>query len=251
MITKFIEPFVLPPGVFVLLILALGVWLLLGRKEKGSGWVTIALACVLYIASTGAVSELLIRPLEGAYPPPEASSACSADAVVVLGGGAVSSSPAEGGGPALNPESVGRLVYGVRLAGELPLPLVVTGGRPFADESRPSWAEAAARVARELGIEDERLILEEESRTTWENARYVAELDIKNPILVTSAWHMPRSVYSFEEHGMSPIPAPTVYRGDPVGPVPPDFLPSASGLETTATALHEYVGLVYYVVRYR
>lgn len=247
MITKFIEPFLLPPGLFFLLLLALALWLIHWRRDRLSGIAALIIALLLYLFSTPAMGELLIRPLERAFPPPEAGEACWGDAIVVLGGGAKSSSPAEGGEPALSVESLSRLVYAVRLAREMPLPLVITGGRAMGRQDRPSEAEAAARVARSLGIAEERLLLEEESRTTWENALYVSrEFSTTAPLLVTSAWHMPRAVYSFRRHGMEPVPAPTAYRGDPAPPLATDFLPTPGGFETSSRALHEYLGLLYY-----
>ena len=251
MISKFIEPFLLPPGLFVVLLVALGVWLIRWRRDRLSGILTLSVALLFYLLSTAVVGELLIRPLENAYPPPETGEACWGDAIVVLGGGSKVSSPAEGGAPALTEESTGRLVYGVRLAREMPLPLVFTGGRALGREDRPSEAEAAARVAKSLGVPEERLLLEERSRTTWENALYVSEeFETRAPLLVTSAWHMPRAVYSFRKHGMEPVPAPTLYRSDPAPPLPTDFLPSSGGFERSSLALHEYLGLLYYWLRY-
>jgi uncharacterized SAM-binding protein YcdF (DUF218 family) len=251
MISKFIEPFLLPPGMFVLFLVALGIWLLRRRRDRLSGILSLAIAGVLYLFSTAVIGELLISPLESGYPPPASGEACWGDAIVVLGGGSKTSSPAEGGAPALTEESTGRLVYGVRLAREMPLPLIFTGGRALGREDRPSEAEAAARVARSLGIPEGQLFLEERSRTTWENARYVAEeFELSRPLVVTSAWHMPRAMYSFRAHGMEPVPAPTLYRSDPAPPLPTEFLPSAGGFETGSRALHEYVGLLYYRLRY-
>ncbi len=251
MISKFIEPFLLPPGLFVVLLVALGVWLIRWRRDRLSGILTLSVALLFYLLSTAVIGELLIRPLENAYPPPETGEARWGDAIVVLGGGSKVSSPAEGGAPALTEESTGRLVYGVRLAREMPLPLVFTGGRALGREDRPSEAEAAARVAKSLGVPEERLLLEERSRTTWENALYVSEeFETRAPLLVTSAWHMPRAVYSFRKHGMEPVPAPTLYRSDPAPPLPTDFLPSSGGFERSSLALHEYLGLLYYWLRY-
>lgn len=250
-ITKFIEPFVLPPGLFFLLLILLGIWLWRFRKERATGVATLLFAVLVYLYSIPAMGELLIAPLERAYPPPATGEACWGDAIVVLGGGALSSSPAEGGAPALTGESTGRLVYGVRLAREMPVPLIFTGGRAMGREDRPSEAEAAEGVARSLGLESGRVKIEERSRTTWENALYLAEgFDTRVPLLVTSAWHMPRAIYSFRAHGMDPVAAPTLYRSDPAPPLATDFLPSPGGFETSSRALHEYVGLLYYWIRY-
>lgn len=251
MISKLIEAFLLPPGFFVVLLIGLALWLLRWRRDRLSGVIALGVAVVLYLLSTAVMGEVLIRPLEQAYPPPEAGEACWGDAIVVLGGGARTSSPAEGGAPALTEQSTGRLVYGIRLARQMPFPLIFTGGRPLGRADRPSEAEAAARVAESLGIPADRLRLEERSRNTWENAAFVRErFNTKAPLVVTSAWHMPRAIYSFREHGMEPVPAPTLYRSDPAPPLLTDFLPSSGGLETSSLALHEYLGLLYYRIRY-
>lgn len=251
MISKLIESFLLPPGLFVVLLGALALWLLRWRRDRLAGMLALCVAILLYLFSTAVVGGLLISPLEGAYPPPESGEACWGDAIVVLGGGSRASSPAEGGAPALTEESTGRLVYGVRLAREMPLPLIFTGGRPLGREDRPSEAEAAARVAESLGIPPRRLLLEERSRNTWENAAFVLEeFKTRVPLLVTSAWHMPRAMYSFREQGTEPVPAPTLYRSDPAPPLPTDLLPSSGGFETSSLALHEYLGLLYYWLRY-
>lgn len=251
LITKLIEPFLLPPGLFVLLLLAVGTLLLLRRRARLEGWITLAAAVVLWLISTSVIGELLIAPLENAYPPPDSAEACWGDAVVVLGGGTVSSSPAEAGRPALTEESTGRLAYGVRLARQTALPVIFTGGRAMGRRDRPSEAEAAEIVATDLGIAAERFFRESRSRTTWENARYVAEdFETAAPLLVTSAWHMPRAVYSFRQHGIEPVPAPTLYRSDPAPPLLTDFLPSPGGLEKSTLALHEYLGILYYRLRY-
>ncbi|MFW5812234.1 MAG: YdcF family protein [Alkalispirochaetaceae bacterium] len=252
MITKLIEPFLLPPGLFAALTILLALRLLLGRRDQLTGGLTLTAGALLYLLSTPVVAELLVAPLERAYPPPDSAQACWGDAIVVLGGGALSSSPAEGGEPALSTESTGRLVYGVRLARELPFDLIFTGGSALGREDRPTEAAAARRVALGLGIDEARFFLEQRSRTTWENARYVGEqFDTIAPILVTSALHMPRAVYSFRAQGIEPVPAPTLFRSDPAPPLLTDFLPSAGGLDTSSRALHEYLGLLYYRIRFR
>ncbi|MFO8065878.1 MAG: YdcF family protein [Spirochaetota bacterium] len=284
MITKFIEALLLPPGIFVVLMVGAAVWCMRccdnrdtdRRSARGNavdsetdadagpvrfwdhwsrgrtvGVFLLVVAGLLYGFSTSVVGELLIAPLERAYAPPETEEACWGDAIVVLGGGLRSASPGERGAPALTDESTGRLVYGVRLAREMPLSLLYSGGNSAGGGDRPTGAEAAARVAESLGIEPDRLELEARSRTTWENAMYTAQdFDTNVPLLVTSAWHMPRAMYSFREHGMDPVPVPTLYRSDPARPRAIDFLPSAGGFETSSRALHEYIGLLYYRLRY-
>ena len=79
------------------------------------------------------------------------------------------------------------------------------------------------------------------------NASGVAELAKgKRGILVTSAFHMPRSMLSFQKMGMEVVAAPTDYRAKRSALTWADWLPSVSAMETSAAALHEYVGLPFY-----
>ena len=82
----------------------------------------------------------------------------------------------------------------------------------------PSEAETARRDLLGLGVPDEAIILEPESRTTGENAKFTAEVlktrGFTQPILVTSAFHMKRSVLNFENNGVAVQPFPVGYRVD-------------------------------------
>ena len=80
--------------------------------------------------------------------------------------------------------------------------------------------------------------------------------EIKTAYLVTNAWHMPRAMYAF--HSVLKITKNTEIKviAAPMGYVvlPPNqgilnYLPSFSALDTSATALHEYVGMVWYRLR--
>ena len=95
---------------------------------------------------------------------------------------------------------------------------------------------------------------EEQSLNTAENAYYSAKLlkqnDINSIFLVTHAWHMRRSVMVFENQGLNVTAAPTIFvsRDDDFSLM--DYLPSAGALYQTRLALHEYLGMVWYKMKY-
>ena len=93
-IGKILAALVFPPGIFIALAAACAI-LAIKNKRKAAGIVAILDALLLYALSTGAVSSLLIAPLENGYPPIIASD--DARAIVVLGGGYNDSSPERGG----------------------------------------------------------------------------------------------------------------------------------------------------------
>ena len=87
------------------------------------------------------------------------------------------------------------------------------------------------------------------STNTMENAAYSAqvlqEAGIRKIYLVTHAWHMPRAVLAFEKAGLEVIPAPTAFVSRSDGQLQ-DFLPSASALQLTYYAIHEWLGILWY-----
>jgi uncharacterized SAM-binding protein YcdF (DUF218 family) len=99
------------------------------------------------------------------------------------------------------------------------------------------------------GIPPARILLEERSRSTHENAVYTKELFRPAPgevwVLVTSAYHMPRSMGAFAAAGWHVIPYPVDFRIDPQTGLRADFS-LLDGLGTSTLAGKEWVGLVGY-----
>lgn len=249
LLSKLFTVLVLPPG---LIVLGLFLALAFRRKRAGKAVLTV-LAALVYALSLGPVSNLLLLPLENRYPALSGSFAAPGDTdfVVVLGGGSVAGSPEEGGRDSLSGDAVKRALHGFRIASRFGLPLVFSGGRVF-DRGQEPEAKAAARFLAGLGMERKRILEEGESRNTWQNARFVKEtFGAKRVILVTSAYHMPRSVWCFEKNGIAVIAAPADYHADRgLAFAPADFLPSMHALEESYLALHEYLGILSYKVVY-
>ena len=286
MLTKFIEPWLLFPGI-VIVFLAAGAIILLGivrhhrivlraariaRPLLVLSVATLTVAVALYALSTDALADRLMRRLESAYVaggeaaltaqgasaadgaalPPALPPAFAPDAVVVLGGGVVASSPAEDGAPALSAEAESRLVYGFRLARSLGVPIVVSGGTVFGEG--PAEGDVAAALLIELGMPPEMIRVEAASRTTAENAIFSArDFTPVRPAVVTSAYHMRRSLFAFRAAGLDPIPAPCVFRAsNPPEPLRPDhFLPNVHALESSSIVWRETVGYWWYRIRFR
>jgi len=235
---------VFPPGLFILFILVSLVFGLFNRRKTALGIMTFTIIA-FYLLSMNAFSNLLIAPLENRYPP--ISKAEDSRAIVVLGGGYNDSSPEYGGGPALAPAAEKRVVYGLELSRRFDLPLIFSGGKGYNVKTEGTEADAAYRLWQSLGLAKNRITLEKDSLDTRTNASGVAGI-VKGEriILVTSASHMPRAMFSFEKAGINAIPAPTDYRAKRSPFTWTDYMPDISALENSNSALHEYVGLAYY-----
>ena len=245
LLVKALGSILVPPGLnIVLALLALA---LLRFARRGGALVMFAAAGSLYVLSTGVGAGALERSLYE-YPAlsPEIDLS-GAGAIAVLGGGGARldyEGSASAGGSTLE-----RLHHAASLHRRTGLPLLVAGGR--AAPGRPSAARLMVRsLENDFGLGAR--FVESRSRTTAENAAHsaglLAEAGITRIVLVTHGTHMSRAVDAFERQGIEVVPAPVV--GLPLRLGVTSFLPRANALATSASALHEYVGRLWYRVRY-
>jgi uncharacterized SAM-binding protein YcdF (DUF218 family) len=234
---------VLPPTI-LLLIAAIGVLALRRRPRLGRGIIAVALIA-LWLVATPLLATRLIGLLQRPRESIAFAGPAPAEAIVVLASGVAELAP-EYGGPTLEPLSLVRLRYGAALQRRFHLPVLLTGGSPR--NGVPATAELMAGVmARELGVRPR--WLETEASNTWENAARSTPLlrrdGIDTVLLVTHAWHMPRSVLCFEAFGLRVVPAPTGF----VTPAPLEWtslVPTARALQLSAWAAHEVAGMLWY-----
>jgi uncharacterized SAM-binding protein YcdF (DUF218 family) len=243
-LNKLLPVFVLPLGIAFLLVL----WALVRRRR----WPVFVAAVWLYAASTPIVGNSLLGWLESRYPLLEPAKLAPADAVLVLGGIM---------GPERAPqyfpewaESVDRFEAGVRLvqmgkAGKL----LFTGGRIPWEKRRETEGVAMRRAAVARGVALADIDVTGEAGNTRDEARAVAEYcrkqGFKRIILITTAWHMPRAAWLFRRAGVDFVPFPVDYRVDPTRPLTLlDFVPNATALQNTETALRECYGNAFYRV---
>ncbi|MDA8099579.1 MAG: YdcF family protein [Nitrospiraceae bacterium] len=245
-ITRLLQILLTPPSI-ILAILFAGFWL--SRRNPQAGRALLVLGTVfLYLASVPSVADLLIKPLESAYPPFHDTGTLHADAVVSLGGGVrdLSWVPA---GPVPSSNALERVVAAAVIARKLDIPLLFSGGSGEITPGAVSEAAASTRLAEDLGIQPDRILIEDRSRNTLENAGETRRI-LKGTtiILVTSAFHMKRAVALFQREGFTVIPAPTGFRAETRPPSVRNILPSADSLATTATALSEYLNRAWYTL---
>ena len=128
--------------------------------------------------------------------------------------------------------------------------VVFTGGSGSLTPAVSTEALQARKLMAALGVDPARVTLEERSRNTDENARFTAALVHPEPsqrwLLVTSAFHMPRSMGVFEKAGFNVVAFPVAYRTlGPGSGLLWDFDP-ARNLRIFEIAMREWVGLAAY-----
>lgn len=204
-----------------------------------------AVALLLYLTVIPLTSQPLIKGLERQYGQPNAA---SGDVIVVLGGGATRGTPDLGGEGNLSGGAANRLMTAVRLHRTTGLPILFSGGQVFSDSGNE--ADIARRQLIGLGVPESDILVENRSLNTEQNAVYTAELlkssGLSRPVLVTSAFHLPRAMREFRLAGVDPEPFPTDYlsSGGRFSFYPGLLAPSSAAAATTGTALKEYLGLL-------
>lgn len=228
-------------------------WLLLtlGRRRLSHLCLLLGVA-IIWVFSTPAVSNALRSSLELRYLPMAIAATPKADVIVILGGALAYPVP-----PRLETELTNesdRVLHAARLyhAGKAPHILASGGTMPW------SQAGSEAAIIRDLllewGVPAEAILLETESRTTRENALYTRELlaerNLSQVLLVTSAMHMPRSVATFAALDIAVIPTPTdITVTTQLDGTLLDWLPSSGSLDASSRAIKEYLGMWVYWLR--
>jgi uncharacterized SAM-binding protein YcdF (DUF218 family) len=231
----------MPPEGLIWLIL---IGLAIGRFRRRSGVILAGLGLAgLYALSMPIVGGSLIASLESRQQPP--SDAPPPGAIIVLGadGDHTLDMPDKA---APGPLSLQRLATAAALARKTNLPVLITGGNVGTDQ--PPIADLMAEQFNDaFGLQA--MWRETRSYNTCENARFSAAIlrrsDVPAAYLVTHAWHMPRSVLSFERAGYPVIPAPVYGDAVEIHGVS-DFLPHANAWLRSYFAIHEWIGLIAY-----
>jgi uncharacterized SAM-binding protein YcdF (DUF218 family) len=232
----------------ILVIMGLAGLALTATRFRRTGRGIAALAIVLLaIAGIGPLGKALLKPLEEQFPPWDPAHGTPAGIVVL--GGAIDPDFAALHSPGLN-DNADRVAAIPALAKAYPQARIVySGGNARLGSRAPSEAAFAGALLESVGIAKDRLTLEERSRTTAENAVYTKEIAAPKPsetwLLVTSAYHMPRSIGAFRKAGFAVEPYPVDYRA-PGRLRTLSIDDAASGLRRTDVAAREWLGLLAY-----
>ena len=252
LLSKVLTLLATPIGVTLFLCVVALIFSYLQRHSLSRVSIMLAIAC-LWFGSTSLFSDSLYRNLEQTYPNVAVAQLPKAEAIVVLGGGVRAAAPPNEF-PDLN-QAGDRLLHGARLykAGKADK-IILSGGQVFPNEIVASGAFAMKRLLIEWGVDEEDILLEEKSRTTYENAvetkKLLQEKNWQRVLLVTSAGHMPRSMCSFQKAGIDAIPASTDYEiTDSPGPWVFNVMPSSGAHDLAARGIKEYLGRWVYQLR--
>lgn len=246
--TQLIAGLFLPLSLFFVAMLV--AFLLRKSKKKTAYRIGISSVILLYIASLPLLSSYLQNRIDIRHHYPQSISDSTFSAIVILGGYTSQISTSRGQKvQALT--GIDRLFSGINLWFEGWAPVVIlTGGTRYPDTETPESERIKSHVLRYWNIPEDVILSEPKSMTTRENALFTAALmeDEGMPlsvVLVTSATHMRRAVFAFEQAGFEVYPYATDYSNFSTG-FPAGFLPSVSALHFTSGVFKERLGFWYY-----
>ena len=234
--------FLIGIGVFGAILLATR-FASLGRK------LLIASIALLAICGFSPLGNWLLYPLEQRFPPWDAGRGAP-DGIVVLGG-SIDLDLSAAHGVAVVRNSADRLIATVALARRYPNARIIFSGGSgnlISDDARE--ADYAAAVFESLGVSTARLTMERRSRNTQENAEFSRALAAPKTgerwLLVTSAFHMPRSVGVFRKAGFAVEPYPVSWLVGVRADLFKFSVLSVEGLVRVDVGVREWIGLAAY-----
>ncbi|MEO8986649.1 MAG: YdcF family protein [Rhodanobacter sp.] len=231
-------------ALFVLLVLlgSLAAW----RGRRGlAGAAVAALVLLSVLVGCGVLPRLLLQRLQAPYALRPALDWAPHNAIVLLTGDSIDV-PGDQVEPSMS--AYGRIseaavLYHACRQAQVSCKLLVSGGDPA--HMGTTLAVSYGHVLQELGVSTDDLILESRSDNTWQNAQFsrplLAKLDLPRIWLVSSAWHLRRSVLYFDHFGIVATPVRADYLRARIS-----LWPSASNMVLTDIALHEYLGIARY-----
>lgn len=219
---KILTSFLLPPGIFIIALIFIGA-LFLFKKRWKIGIVNCLIGCLMWVLSISPVSNALLRGFEiGTYIPENPQG----DVIFLLGGGS-------------SEHKFERFVAAVGLQKRLDLPIIIPTEKYYKD------------LLIEFGLPSDKIIIENKSRDTIENAAFAHEICAKSgyerPIIVTSAYHIRRAAMIFEKAGMNVTAFPAHHISWGTKGLR-DYLPH--NFVKSSIAIKEYAGLLFYNLAY-
>lgn len=250
MLSKTLGVMLLPTN-FLIGFSLIGAILLATRRARAGRRLLIISITLLAICAFSPLGNILLYPLEQRFPPWDPGQGAP-DGIIVLGG-SIDADLSVAHGSTVVRSAPDRIIAAAGVAHRYPnARILFTGGSSRLISNDAREADFAASVFESLGISKSRLIMERRSRNTLENAEFSKAIAAPKPgerwLLVTSAFHMPRSVGLFRKVGFAVEPYPVDWRVGGLSDLLVFSSQATDGLARVDGAVREWAGLLAYRV---
>lgn len=239
---------IISPLPIILFLILIGIKHIYSKKNK-SGFLLILMSLIIYSCSCNFLINPLMLSLENDFPSLSQEKIKNSNIYILLGGGILSNTKI-GSTPTMH--AYPRILKTIELYKKSPKPVYISGGISIGNKESESFIYKNLLV--KSGVNEENIFIEEKSKTTAENSKYIKEImkskNIKSGILITSAYHMPRSMAIFKDKNFIFYPANAGYLGNFSNQKLLNYIPSFKNLFYLNIILHEYIGRVYYYIKY-
>jgi uncharacterized SAM-binding protein YcdF (DUF218 family) len=237
------------PTNFLIGIGVIGALLLATRFASLGRRLMVVSVLMLAVCGFSPLGSWLLYPLESRFPPWDAARGAP-DGIIILGGSIDADLSVAHGGAVVRSEA-DRIIAAAVLARQYPnARILFTGGSANLLSNDAKEADYASVLFESLGVAKSRLTMERRSRNTQENVEFSKAMVMPKSgerwLLVTSAFHMPRSVGLFRKAGFAVEPYPVDWRVGGKGDLLAFFPVADDGLGRTEIALREWMGLIAY-----
>lgn len=237
------------PDMIMMLLIAVGIVFLLFKNTKWAKRFILSACSLVLLFGIVPIGFWMLEHLENRFPPITEIPA-DTKGVIVLGG-SFDRMTTMGRKQTSYNLAGGRLIEFIKFTRQHPdLLRVFTGGGAlvsFHDGPGRTEAEIAKQELEAIGFDTTGMIFEDKSANTIENAINTKELIQPNPedkwVLMTSAFHMPRSVGLFRKAGWSVIPYPVDYH-TPGRYEPYFFIGLKNNLTAWQYAIREWASMI-------
>lgn len=237
------------PTNFLIGVGLVGLMLLATRFAALGRRLVIASVALLAISGFSPLGNWVLYALESRFPPWDATRGAP-DGIVVLGGSIDPDLSLAHGVPVVR-SAADRIIAAAALARQYPKARIIfTGGSSNLISNDAREADYVTEVFESLGIPKERLEIDRRARNTQENAEFAKAIAAPKTgerwLLVTSAYHMPRSVGLFRKVGFLVEPYPVDWRVDGRTDLLRPWIFSVEGLGSVDVGVREWIGLAAY-----
>ena len=248
-IKTILTAFLLPPGFFIFLLIGFGTLFFIQKNRKPALF-NFFIGFLIWFFSITPVTNTMLKILESDYY--SIKNPCG-DVIILLGDRVYDNMSDFDKVGAPSDRMLRRIYAAAKLQKINNISIIISHGQIHKNEI---WkADVIERYLLEFGVKKSRILKEKKSRNTYENARFSREICLqygfKSPIIVTSAFHLKRSVLSFKKLKMEVKPFPAHFLSWSGREYGWEFwLPKYSNLNNSSIALQEFLGLVYYNIVY-
>jgi uncharacterized SAM-binding protein YcdF (DUF218 family) len=241
----------LRPYTLIWLFLLVGVVTLWCKRRETRGRLLLLTIpfVALHLLSTPMVAHLALGTLEWQYPPLERRPV-DCEAIVVFAASILPPDEVRDQAELADNTRL-RCLYAAELYRQSDAcPILVSGGKVNPEDVGPPHARVMAEFLQGQGVPAADLIVEDHSRTTYENAlessRKLKERHLRKVILVADAVDMCRAVRCLTRQGIDVTAAPSYYRAKPFNFTLRALVPNAEAIENSECVWHEWLGVAWY-----